>query len=276
MKIAIITIATGKYIRFIDSLVRSAEKYFLPGLEKTYFIFTDFEEEICIEGANIEKIKQDKLGWPYDTMMRFHMFERIEKMLSETNFCFFMNANMEVVSEIDISILPSSKNDGIVSIFHPGFFYQSKDTYTYERREESNFCVPKGCENFYYQGCFFGGRSSAFGERTSILKKMIDDDLSKGITPLWHDESALNWYLLDKNPLVLDPGFGYPEYLNLEEILNIYVQQKLPIDHKIVEEILNSHKKNPYQHVANDFEIKIIQRSKRRHGGIDGQNFLRA
>ncbi len=271
MKIAITTIATGKYDVFVPSLIDSCEKYFLPNLEKNYFVFTDSDK--ILSSDKVVKVNQNKLGWPYDTMMRFHMFERIEKMLSETNFCFFMNANMEVVSEIDISILPSSKNDGIVAFLHPGFFDQSKCKYTYERRKESNFCVPEGCENFYYQGCFFGGESSAFLEMTSILKKMMDDDLSNGITPLWHDESALNWYLLDKNPLVLNPGFGYPEYINLEEILNIYVQQKLPIDLEIVAEILRSSKKNLYQHVLNDFEIKIIQRSKIRHGG---QNFLRA
>ena len=273
MRISVLTIATGKYIQFIDSLIRSAEKYFLPGIEKTYFVFTDSTEEIKIEGSRIVKIEQKKLGWPYDTMMRFHMFEMVEKMLSETNYCFFMNANMEVVSEIDISILPAPKNDGIVTVLHPAFFNQNKYTYTYERREESNFCVPVGRENFYYQGCFFGAESRAFLVMTSVLKKLIDDDLSNGIVPLWHDESALNWYLLDKNPFALNPGYAYPEYLNVEEMLNIYTRNKLPIDYKIVAEILNNHQQNLYQCVLDSFEIKIKQRSKIRFGGHE---FLRS
>jgi hypothetical protein len=235
-------------------------------------VFTDSTEEIQIKGARIVKIEQKKLGWPYDTMMRFHMFERAEKMISETNYCFFMNANMEVVSEIDISILPIPKNDCIVTVLHPAFFNQDKYTYTYERREKSNFCVPFGSEKFYYQGCFFGGESSAFLTMASVLKKLIDNDLSNGIIPLWHDESALNWYLLDKNPLALNPGYAYPEYLNTKEMLNIYARQKLPIDHSIVQEILNN-QKNRYQSVLDSFEIKIKQRSKIKFGGHE---FLRS
>jgi len=41
MKVGIVTIATGKYDIFIDGLVESCDKYFLPGLEKKYFVFTD-------------------------------------------------------------------------------------------------------------------------------------------------------------------------------------------------------------------------------------------
>ena len=81
MRIAVTTIATGKYDIFIDGLVESCDKYFLPGEEKKYFIFTDSENIKFSE--DVIKVEQQKLGWPFDTMMRFHMFNSIKKQLEE-------------------------------------------------------------------------------------------------------------------------------------------------------------------------------------------------
>jgi hypothetical protein len=39
----------------------------------------------------------------------------------------------------------------------------------------------------------------------------IHGDLDNNIVPIWHDESILNRYVVDKNPLVLSCGFLYPE-----------------------------------------------------------------
>lgn len=42
-RIGILYIATGRYYVFWEDFYKSAEKYFLPNLEKQYFIFSDYE-----------------------------------------------------------------------------------------------------------------------------------------------------------------------------------------------------------------------------------------
>ena len=44
---------------------------------------------------------------------------------------------------------------------------------------------------------------------------MVHKDLDNNIIPLWHDESVLNKYVLNKKPLILDCRYLYPEGKNL-------------------------------------------------------------
>jgi hypothetical protein len=208
MKVGIVTIATGKYDIFIDGLVESCNKYFLPGLEKKYFVFTDSEN---IESSeNLIRVEQQKLGWPFDTMMRFHMFNTIKKQLEEFDYIFFMNANMKVVSTVGRSILETPNGCGLIVTLHPGFYLEPRDNYPLERNPMSSFYFPVGKEINYFQGCFNGGKSNEFLSMSEELSRLIDLDLGKNIIPLWHDESALNWYMMEKNPKILDPTFSYP------------------------------------------------------------------
>ena len=100
-RIAILYICTGKYDVFWKGFLRSYEKNFLPNSIKEYFVFTDapslYGEDKC---KRIHKIFQKKLGWPYDTLMRFQMFDSIADRLQEFDYVFFMNANCKCVSVI--------------------------------------------------------------------------------------------------------------------------------------------------------------------------------
>ena len=84
MKIAITTIATGKYDVFIPSLIDSCERYFLPNSEKTYFVFTDSDKILSTD--KIVKVNQSKLGWPYDTMMRLPMYAQAKDYFKDMDF----------------------------------------------------------------------------------------------------------------------------------------------------------------------------------------------
>lgn len=268
MKIAITTIATGKYDIFVPSLINSCEKYFLPDLEKTYFIFTDSDK--ILSSDKVKLVSQKKLGWPYDTMMRFHMFDSQRDKFLGFDYIFFMNANLRIVSRINNDILETEGTCGIIATVHPGIYvdlvypnfninhtqnkipFLNKEIYPLERRKESNFYIPFGKESLYFQGCFNGGETKKFISMSKILRDLIDKDLETGIIPLWHDESALNWYLNDKNPKVLDPTFAYPDSTVGTET-NIITK---------------------YTRIIHDFgRPKIIQIDKSLHGGHD---FLRS
>ena len=263
MKIAITTIATGKYDVFVPSLIDSCEKHFLPNLEKKYFIFTDSNK--ISTSDKVIKVNQNKLGWPYDTMMRFHMFSSVEKELEKFDFIFFMNANMEVVSLISKDILPIEEESGLVATHHPGFYRKHPNLFTYERNPKSNFYIPFGSGKNYVQGCFNGGRSKEFLKMCREIKNRIDDDLRNRIIPIWHDESALNWYLLDKSPKLLHPVYSWPEFTNLEEKEIIQIAKAMGPDE--ANNYILRGEKDPLRHIRDRKKIRIIQRDKNFFGG---------
>lgn len=209
MKIGILVICTGKYSVFFETLYKSCEEFFLTEHEKTYYVFTD--DDNIVSKDNIVKIQQERLGWPFDTLKRFSIFNKIKETLLNEDYLFFLNANMFCLKEVDDSILPKKENNYLMAVQHPGFYKKPNYLFTYERNINSNFYIPFDKGDFYCQGCFIGGRSLEFIDMSEKLDKLIDDDVSRGIIPLWWDESALNWYYLDKNPLVIDQHYAYPE-----------------------------------------------------------------
>ena len=256
MEVSILTIATGKYIEFIPDLVKSSEEKFLKNHNKTYYIFTDSELDLKIKGVKIVKIHQEKLGWPYDTMMRFHMFMAIEKKIKNTDFTFFLNANMKFLNEVGEEVLPSGEDVYFTGVKHPGFFKSSVEEMPYERRKESNFFIKEkdNKNKMYYQGCLNGAESGKWIEMCKILSKKIDRDLKNNIIPIWHDESALNWYFKGIKVKELDPEYSLPE--------QIMVGDFSPSTESSIHCYGFLEKSKPF----------IIQRDKRKYGGSD---FLR-
>lgn len=211
MTIGILGIFIGKYTIFWEIFYNSINTLFLPNHKKKFFIFTD---DINLSSQeNVILHYQEKLGWPYDTMYRFKMFNRIRSsLLTDTNYLYFFNANMEVLMEItEQQVVPLQESVSLVGVIHPGYYSQDRIHFPYERRQESSLFLSHSQGKFYYQGCLNGGETSEFLTMSEILENKIDIDLSKNITPVWHDESAINWYYHDKNVLTLDPGFAYPE-----------------------------------------------------------------
>jgi hypothetical protein len=272
MKIGIITIATGKYSIYVSGLISSCEQFFLNDHEKNYFIYSDYDDEYFknFKGSEkITKIHQDKLGWPYDSMMRFHMFVKNEDILSDMDYLFFMNANMLVSSEIDESILPKDNLCGIVSTLHPGY-YKSKSEFPYEENTKSEFYIPDGDGKYYFQGCFNGGRAKEFLGMSKELSNKMDTDLHNGIIPVWHDESALNWYLVNKDPHILPPTYAYPEKCDGKIMERILLEKNNPEDiNLIIPDLLNARTpEHPFEYMISEIsEPKIIQRNKNMDGG---------
>jgi FkbM family methyltransferase len=206
--IGIIYICTGKYVQFLEEFLTSSEINFLPRHNKKYFIFTDSQFDNP-DSDKFSIIKQEKLGWPYDTLDRFHMINKIKDQLQQVDYVYFCNANLIINKEINEEIFPEPKN--LVGVNHPGQYKLSNNEFTYDRNPESLAYIPLGVGDHYYQGCFFGGTKDAFLEMSGKLQKNIDTDLSKNVIALWHDESHLNKYFLDNPPKILDPSYANPE-----------------------------------------------------------------
>ena len=267
MKIGIITIATGKYSIYVSGLISSCEQFFLNEHEKNYFIFSDSDDEYFNNFNGSEKIKrihQDKLGWPHDSMLRFHMFHKNEDILSDMDYLFFMNANMLVSSEIGENILPKDNLCGIVSTIHPGY-HKAKSNYPYEKNTKSGFYIPEGVGKYYFQGCFNGGRAKEFLDMSKELSNKMDTDLCNGIIPVWHDESALNLYLVNKDPHILPPTYAYPEKCDGEIMERKLLEKNNPEDiNLIIPDLIQARTlEHPFEYMISEIsEPKIIQRNK--------------
>jgi hypothetical protein len=229
----IFTICTGKYVMFFDQFYKSCQEKFLPNKSKKYFVFTDGE---LPNYHNVVKVHQDKLGWPFDTMMRFKMFNSIEHLL-DGEYVFFFNINMSFIQTIGEEVIPNESNDYLMGVNHPGYFNKPLNLFPYERRDVSSFYMSYVDGKFYYQGCFNGGRKKEFMEMSNQLEKLIDLDLSNEIIPVWHDETALNWFYSKKSPLILNPSYAYPE------------SYMIPFDRKIIQ--LDKNKMGGHSYLRN-------------------------
>ena len=136
MNIGILYIATGRYITFWEDFFKSAEKYFITSSTKYYFVFTDTQTPILGEDTGrVTRIYQEKLGWPYDTLMRFDIFLKAEKELEQMDYIFFFNANMKFIETVDTSFLPIDKN--LLGVKHPGFYMKKRRSFTYDTNPSS-------------------------------------------------------------------------------------------------------------------------------------------
>lgn len=214
MKVGILYICTGKYIRFFRDFFQSSEEFFLPSCEKNYFVFTDGYDDLFTHDR-VMRVQQNQLGWPYDTLKRFHMFCNIEELLAVMDYLFFFNANMLILKRVGEEILPCKGNDWFVGVNHPGYCSVGNDKFPYERNKKSSAYIATGHGKWYFQGCLFGGRTKEFMEMAKQLALNIDQDEKKNIMAKWHDESHLNNYFLNKKTKLLDPGYAYPESLSL-------------------------------------------------------------
>ena len=209
-KVAILYICTGNYSVFWEGFYKSSELNFLPEYAKHYFVFTDDEQIITDETICVFKIFQKKLGWPFDTLFRFKMFDTIKNKLKHYDYIFFFNANIRFLKTIGSHILPN-ETERLLCVLHPGFYNKQRDTFTYETDIKSTAYIPSNKGEHYYMGGFNGGIAHDYLTMISILNENIDIDLKNEKIAIWHDESHLNAYLIDKSKKILTPSYGYPE-----------------------------------------------------------------
>jgi hypothetical protein len=208
MNVAIVYICTGKYDIFFEEFYESAEENFLRCSKKTYFVWTDSENE-SFNKHNVVKTHQSKLGWPFDTLMRFHMFNSKSEELSKFDYVFFFNANMKILKEITPEeILPTVDEHYLVGVEHAGYRNQRGPV---ETRAESTAYVKPELNMQYHQGCLFGGSGKSFTLMIDHLKNNVQIDLDKKIIAIWHDESHMNCYFSENRPKSLDSAFAHPE-----------------------------------------------------------------
>ena len=208
--VAMLYIATGRYIVFFDEYYKSMQKNFLPLDNKTYFVWTDSDRKFP---KDVVKIPTDNLGWPKATLYRYKLFQEQWDKLKDFDYMYYVNANMIAVRPVGTEILPTDEQ-GITATLHPGY-YKSTGNLPYDRNPKSTAYIAHTPPQYktkekYFMGGFNGGTAKGFKHLIDTIAKNTDIDEQNGVMAQWHDESHLNRYLYDKKPLILTPMYGYP------------------------------------------------------------------
>lgn len=191
-KYAIIYICTGGYSVFWKDFFSSAEQFFLVDAIKDYYVFTDDNELMMINSDHVYTYYCKKMGWPYDTLLRWDRICGIQDLLVKYDYVVFCNANMKFLDVVSSAIFEKTSIT-LCSYTSPA---DKPDDMPLERRSESKAYVPYGSNHTkYVAGGFILGQAAAFLKMARELREWTEQDLRKGIIPVWHDESMLNAYL---------------------------------------------------------------------------------
>lgn len=199
MEVGFLIIATNKYTEFIPNLIESADKYFLPNHEVTYFFFTN--KDMVIEtGRNLITNKIEHRDWPWMTLGRYSIFEQHSNQLKDMDYLFYCDADMLFVDTVGDEILSDR-----VATQHAGYYGRRGAP---ETNPLSTAYVGTNEEMQYFAGGFNGGSSESYLKMSSTIAENTKKDYENGIIAVWHDESHLNRYLIDNPPsMILDPSY---------------------------------------------------------------------
>lgn len=230
MNIGILSIATGKYVKFLRPLYESIQKFFLKDHKKTFIIFTDnveFVTSLCQELNIKNQIFQiERKGFPGDTLYRYHHFHSAREKLKSLGIdcpdaLYYFDADMLVTDNVGDEVLPT-RYKTLIATAHPGFYNRpgNNPLGTPETRQMSKAFIPQDrYRPCYWAGGFNGGGFEAFMSLSAGIVGRINEDDKNNIIAVWHDESHLNCYLSEhfiiNQVKTLTPSYCYPESWNL-------------------------------------------------------------
>ena len=234
--IGLLTIATGKYIEFLPGLYSSIDQKFLKNNKINCYLFTDNIEEAkkmippTSDRLDYHFFEIKRHGFPGDTLYRYRHFSTLDDRLSNAglvkpDFLFYSDADMLIVDEVGQEILPRI-DVGLIATAHPGFYRGKTPAHplgTPETRSNSKAFIPRDrYRPCYVAGGFNGGAYNAFITMSHEISSNIDDDYSRGIIAVWHDESHLNEYVTRPENLsclkIMTPSYCFAEYNNPQQV----------------------------------------------------------
>lgn len=213
MKIALCVIATGKYGRFLGSLLPSVGVFFCPQHEVEVVLFTDGEVgRICRLPVHVHRTAHE--AWPGPALHRHDILLQAESRLVNYDYVFYSDADMLFAGAMADEILGA----GLTATLHPGFAGRPRGTFTYETRPASAAYIRPDEGTYYFCSGFQGGRAAAFLQAARHMADAAASDSRCGITAIWHDESHWNRYLIDHPPeTILSPLYCSPQSWNVSD-----------------------------------------------------------
>ena len=215
MKVAITFIGTNRYLDYLPKYYENIEKYFLPNSEKTILAFTDGELNDTPE--NLKVYHQEHLEWPYITLKRFEIINKARAVIDNMDWLVFLDADAIPVTTITEEEFLTDKP--LFGVHHP-CHYLGMDPHTkapgaYEQNPkcEAYVDVSKTLPPVYWQGCLWGGKVPEVCAMIDELEARVNRDLENDIVAVWHDETQINRYFLERTQDVhtFSPSYAFPE-----------------------------------------------------------------
>ena len=230
--VGIIFIGTGKYHIFFDDFYHSINKYFLTDCKKTFFVFTNKDNIHRFKNKNVVLREIENREWPFPTLMRFKYIIENKNVFDQTNYLFYIDADLHAVNKIESKEI-FVEGKPYIAIQHPGY-YDNPYSGDFEKNELSYASVAndKECDlSQYLCGGFWGSDTKRILKMCDNLSLNVDIDLSKNIIAKWHDESHVNKYFSKIRNKInsLHPGYCYPETHKEHDLYEFYsdIQEKI-------------------------------------------------
>jgi histo-blood group ABO system transferase len=209
--VSINIIATNKYVNFLPALIKSIDRFLFKDSKILIVVHTNSNIDKINSGSDRIKILKNGIEhepWPFTTLKRFHYFNKAKEIIKKSDYSFYIDADSLFIGDIREEFLPER---GMLGTIHPCLFLGNG---TPERNPNSKAFISFSENNRYFCGGFFGGDSESFLEMSEKISSNIDEDLSKEIIAIWHDESHINRFFLDNPPKsIMEPPFAVAESL---------------------------------------------------------------
>lgn len=210
-KVAILFIGTQKYINFLPKYYETIKKKFLPNTKKDFFVYTDQVKYPFLSGKKDIFVYPIEHGiWPYSALRKYKFINKARNKLKGYSHIIFLDADMyinEIITEKEFFC----HDKPLFSLQHPNFIGKIGQ---FDRNPRCMACVKKGEDlSTYWQSCIWGGKTKYVLPLIKELERRTDIDIKNDVVALWHDESHLNKYLVERKNLVhtYDPSYAYPE-----------------------------------------------------------------
>jgi hypothetical protein len=220
-------------------MVRSASQHFVKNSQLEFVVFTDQVKKLEIVSAEIDRckvrvIEVAPLRWPEATLLRYSLIsDHLESV--DCDIAAHLDADMIFVDEVGEDLFPRLEDTGLAFVRHPGYFRKRpyirnllvdpkscladlKGLVTgecgfgnWERRKLSSAYVPPNKRRIYVCGGVWFGSKDKISSLTRELAKRTQQDLDRGVTARWHDESYLNWYAAYHDYCALDAEYCFDE-----------------------------------------------------------------
>lgn len=252
-KITVLVIATNSYTQFLPKLFESIETRLATKCKVQILLFTDPNGlTMQIEKSkrlNLEKIQIKAYGWPEATLLRYKIFSE-NWHLVQGKYVMYLDADTEVVNDVPLEEIVSalgSKSVGLVR--HPGYFnrgplvdFLNRLSFKigWEARRRSAAYVRFTQRKSYVCGGVWFGKTDMISKLVNELAVNVDLDLGRGVIAKFHDESHLNYWLVNNVDIcqVLDPRWAFePTYSNLNGLVPFIEVLNKPVEFNLAKQI---------------------------------------